>query len=357
MSALKKRLTIRDVARKASLSISTVSLVLNDKPNVSDGTRQKVQRTIDELGYHPQRIARGLASKVSGNIGFLLSDDHFSQAEPFYTRIFLGTEFAAREYSYYILLTTASRYFNSSRTVPRFLLERNVDGVIVAGRLNEKLLDYMTHLDLPIVLVDYEFKNRKISSVLIDNRAGILLAVKHLYELGHRAIGFVGGDIGHPSIAERFTAYRDGLQDLHLKFHESMAAIDEPDTGIENGFRAAQKLLAGNAPRPSAIIAANDALAIGCMQFARSINLKVPDELSLVGFDDIEMSSHTDPTLTTIRVFKEEMGKLAIQRLVEMIKSPKPAVVKTYVPVELVARASTGSPAANSRPTRIALSS
>ncbi len=341
---MKKRLTIRDVARKTSLSISTVSLVLNNKEHVSEETRRLVQRAIEELGYHPQRSARGLASRASGNIGFLLSEDHFSQAEPFYTKIFLGTEFAARDHHYYILLTTVSRQFHPQRTIPRFLLEKNVDGIIVAGWVNEKLLEYMTHLGLPIVLVDYEVERRKFSSVLIDNRNGMTAAVKYLNGIGHRAIGFVGGDMTHPSIAERYAAYRETLAGLSVIPDERWIVNDEDNTTIESGFRACAKLLSvSNGTRPTAIVAANDAMAIGCMQYAKSIGLKIPVDLSLIGFDDIDISAHTDPALTTVRVFKEEMGKVAIQRLVEMIKASKPSIVTTQVPVELVIRGSTQS--------------
>jgi LacI family transcriptional regulator len=340
---MKKRPTIRDVAQKASLSISTVSLVINDKKHVSDQTRTSVRQAIDELGYHPQRSARGLASRNSGNIGFLLSDDHFSQAEPFYTRIFLGTEFAARDLHYYILLTTVGRYFDPKRSVPRFLLERNVDGIIIAGQLNEKLIDYICGMDIPVILVDFELKRKSLSSVLIDNRGGIAAVANHLCSLGHRDIGFIGGDVSHPSIADRYAGYREAMAENSLTALESSISTDEPDTGLANGFEAARKVLTGSGSRPSAIIAANDAMAMGCAQFARSIGLKIPEHLSLVGFDDIEMSSHTDPPLTTVRVLKEEMGKIAVQHLVDMIRSPNPSVVTTRVPVELIIRGSTRS--------------
>src|SRR5690349_3574720 len=131
---MKRRPTIHDVAKRAELSISTVSLVLNNKSNVSESTREKVLQIIAELGYHPQRSARGLASSLSGNLGFILSEDHFSQAEPFYTKIFLGTEFEARAHNYYILLTTVETAPRADSTPPRFLLEQNVDGVIIAGK-------------------------------------------------------------------------------------------------------------------------------------------------------------------------------------------------------------------------------
>lgn len=337
---MSKRSTIRDVARKAGLSISTVSLVINKNGYVSEKTRTNVLRVVKELGYHPSRAAKGLASKTSGNIGFILSDDHFSQAEPFYTMIFLGTEFEARDHNYYILLTTVGKTFKDPESVPRFLLERNVDGVIIAGKINPKLVDYVDRLGLPMMLVDYTFPKKRISSVLIDNRKGAHLAVQHLVNLGHREIGFIGGDIVHPSLAERFLAYKDCLVENGITPNQNLMITDEPDSGMKNGSSAMRRMLERGG-KPTAIFAANDAMAIGCMQYVKQRGMKIPDDVAVVGFDDIETSSHVEPRLTTIKVFKEEMGALAVRSLIESVKSKSRTVVNTYMPVSLVVREST----------------
>lgn len=337
---MSKHPTIKDVALKAGLSPSTISLVLNNSGYVSPETRKKVLKLVKEIGYHPSRAAKGLASKTSGNIGFILSDDHFSQAEPFYTKIFLGTEFEARHHNYYILLTTVGNTFKAGEPVPRFLLERNVDGVIVSGRINPKLLDYIVRLGLPIVLIDFSLPRKSISSVLIDNHRGAHLAVQHLVECGHRDIGFIGGDISHPSIAERFLSFKETLVENGIAPNQKLIVGDESDTGIQNGFAAMQKMLEGGG-KPTALFAANDAMAIGCMQYLKKVGLKIPEDVAIVGFDDIESSSHVEPRLTTIKVFKEEMGAIAVRRLVEVVKSKSRAIVNTYVPVELVVREST----------------
>ncbi len=340
---MNRRPTIRDVARRASLSISTVSLVLNDKPHVTDSTREKVRRAIADLGYRPQQNARNLASRASGNIGFILTEDHFSQAEPFYTRIFLGTEFEARNHNYYILLTTIGHRFRKQAAVPRFLLDRNVDGVIIAGRIHEKFIEYVEKLGLPVVLVDYCCRQFRHSCVLIDNFRGAQAAVNHLIAGGHRAIGFIGGDISHPSLEARYQSYCETLQENGITFDPSLAVVDEKDSRIHNGYNATERLLRG-AKKPSAIFAANDAMAIGCMRYLNAAGLTIPRDMAVVGFDDIEMSSHVVPRLTTVRVHKEEMGKLAVRRIVEMIKSKTNSVVTIHVPVELIVRESCGIP-------------
>ncbi len=336
----KKRPTISDVAKLSECSPSTVSLVLNNRGYVSPTVRKRVLKVIKDLAYHPTRSARGLASQTSGNFGFILSDDHFSQAEPFYTRIFLGTEFEARNHSYYILLTTVGPTFNKSKDAPRFLLERNVDGVILAGKVNEELVDYIDALGIPIVLVDYVTPKRKHSSVVIDNLSGGHLAVSHLLSCGRREIAFLGGEIDHPSIAERYKGYQDALHEHGLTVDPAWASIEEPALRGVDGANAIKRIL-DRGKIPNGVFAANDAMAIGCVHYLRQRGISVPGDVSVVGFDDIDMSSQVEVPLTTIRVFKEEMGKLAVLRLVEAIKERTSNVVTTHVPVELVVRKST----------------
>ena len=337
---MKKRPTIRDVARLAGLSLSTVSLVINNRGYVSQETRRKVLKVVEELSYHPTRSAKGLASNTSGNIGFIVREDHFSQSEPFYTRIFLGTEIEARNHNYYTLLTTVGNKFNRNTDIPRFLLERNVDGIIIAGKINEKLVDYIDNLGVPVVLVDYELKRNRTSAVLIDNRGGAHAAVLHLLECGHKDIAFIGGDIEHPSIAERFATYKETLEENGILLNESLFVVDEEDTRVNNGLNAIEKIFNGGG-KPTAVFAANDAMAIGCVRYAKQMEMRIPGDLAVVGFDDIDISSHVEPPLTTVRVFKEEMGKLAVQRLVDIMSSKTQTVVTTHVPVELVVREST----------------
>ncbi|HEY6192695.1 MAG TPA: LacI family DNA-binding transcriptional regulator [Bacteroidota bacterium] len=340
---MKQRPTIEDVARATSLSISTVSLVLNNKSNVSDDTRRKVQKAIRTLGYHPLRSARGLASKASGNIGFILTDDHFSEVEPFYTHVFLGTEFEAREHNYYILLTTVPKRSKRGGAIPRFLQEKNVDGVIVAGKFNPLLIEHIDRLGLPIVLVDYAVQGAGYSTVLIDNFKGAKAATQHLIGNGRTEIAFVGGDPEHPSILERFEGYKSALRENGLPFNPQLVITDEDDTRIHNGYNAAERLLKQGG-KPTALFAANDAMAIGCMNYLKAARKRIPEDIAIVGFDDIELSSHVEPNLTTVRVFKAEMGKIAVKRIVEMIREKTRHVSTVHLPVELIVRASSGSP-------------
>ena len=333
--------TIKDVAEKAGVSLSTVSLVINRKKNVSEQMVRKVQRAIVDLNYHPRRTAQGLASKRTGNIGFILSDNHFSRAEPFYTKIFLGSEFEARNHNYYILLTTVQDKSNR-KTIPRFLLERNVDGVIVAGKVPATLLDIMQDYQLPILFIDYLPSKDigKYSAVLIDNEDGALQAVSYLIKLGHEKIAFIAGDIKHPSIRSRFEGYKKAIINSDIAFNENLIVCDEPYTAAINGYNAMCKLFRIR-HEFTAIFAANDAMAFGCLKCLKEKAIKVPEDVSLVGFDDVDIANQMEPHLTTIRVNKEEIGAIAVKNIVDMIVNVKKTVGKVYVPVDLIIRSST----------------
>jgi LacI family transcriptional regulator len=337
---VKKRPTIKDVARKSGLSASTVSLAINNSGYVSEKTRAKVMDVVKELGYHPTRAARGLASSTSGNIGFIVSEEHFAQAEQFYTRVFLGTEFEARLHDYYVLLTVVGRRFGNGASVPRFLLERNVDGVIVAGSVNDKFIEYIHAMGLPVVLVDYQVARSPFSAVLIDNRNGTRSAVSHLLDIGHTRIGFIGADLKHPGIAERFATYRSMLEEHNITPDPSWIITSEKLLTFKSGCDSAAKVLAAPS-RPDALLAANDSMAIGCLHCAKRAGLRIPEDIAIVGFDDLEVSSHVEPRLTSVRVHKEEMGKLAVRRLVDILRSKTTTQMTAHVRTELIVREST----------------
>jgi LacI family transcriptional regulator len=332
--------TIKDVAQKANVSIATVSLVINNKKRISDQTREKVNSVIKELNYHPSHSARGLVSSKTGNIGFILTEDHFLRSEPFYTRIFLGTEFEARQNEQYILLTTVPSVFSRNEKLPRFILERNVDGVIIAGKVSPQLIERLEKFNLPLAFVDYFPPSEKHPVALIDNVSGGLIATQHLIDIGHKKIGFVAGDINHPSIRDRFQAYKMALERAGIKYNTSWYVIDEDYPARKNGFNAAKNLLRKNKDI-TAIFACNDAMAIGVMQFLKENNYKIPEDISLIGFDDVEADLSLDPPLTTIRVSKIEMGVEVMRLMTDILKNKSRTSKKVLVPVELIVRKST----------------
>ncbi len=332
--------TIKDVAEKAKVSTATVSLVINDSKRISAETKKKVLKVIKQLNYHPSKSARDLVSQKTGNIGFILTDDHFLRTEPFYTRIFLGTEFEARTGNYYILLATIPSDYGDKNTLPRFILQRSVDGIIIAGKVPNAFITKLQEYDLPLVFVDYKPEMQKSPLVLIDNIQGGLLAATHLINYGHRNIAFIGGDISHPSIRDRLTGYNRALDNSGIKQNKKFVHTSSSYPNRQNGYDAAKILFSKN-KNITAVFACNDAMAIGVMHFLRDNGYSIPQDVSIIGFDDVEADLLIDPPLTTIRVPKFDLGAEALRVIKESIKNSNTKNKIILVPVELIVREST----------------
>jgi len=334
--------TIKDVAAKANVSTATVSHVINNKGRISPETTKKVLKTIKQLKYHPSRSARGLASHKTGNIGFIVTSDHFLKTEAFYTRIFLGVEFEAHRHDYYVLLTTTKSDFKNGDSLPRFVLEQSIDGIIVAGKIPKLLLETLCAQNIPLVILDYVPKYFECSSVLIDNVRGGLIATKHLIEYGHNNIAFISGEISHSSISDRLRGYKQALNEANIIIDERLIETNDEYLSMQNGYLATERLFKNN-KNITAIFAGNDTIAIGAMQYLKDNNFNIPDDISLIGFDDVETGSLLSPPLTSIQVPKIDLGIEGLQLLVNIINSENKMIRKTIVPVELKLRESTKS--------------
>ena len=331
--------TIKDVAKEANVSIATVSLVVHKHARISSETSKRVNKAIKKLNYHPSRSARRLVSQKTGNIGFILTEDHFLRSEQFYTSIFLGTEFEARNYEYYILLTSIPSDYSLKDHIPRFLIEKNVDGIIIAGKVPASIINLIEKYNLPVAFVDYYPPVKEYPVVLIDNISGGMTATQLLIKKNHKNIGFIAGDIEHPSISERFRGYKMAMERAGLGYSEINYIIDENYTARENGYNAAKKLLDINKDI-TAIFACNDAMAFGVLQFLKEIGIDVPGDISVIGFDDVEADLSLDPPLSSISVPKYEMGIEVMKLMAEMLNNKDATKKKILVPVELIERKS-----------------
>jgi len=326
----------------AGVSTSTVSLVLSQKGYVSETTRTKVQKVIDEYNYRPSRAARQLASDLTGNIGFIISDVHLSRSEAFYTRILLGSELEARNYDASIILSTIGRDLSIPDEVPRFLKEKAVDGIIIAGSVREDLVQYIHQEGIPVVLIDFRIKNLHLDNVFIDNRSGAHQAVEHLIHQNVERISFIGGSFYHPSIQERFEGYQIAMEKGglgNIARDETFHFLENDETTAEIGEKGMAHVLS-NIPDLEAVICVNDSTAMGCLQHLRKKELDVPRDLAVIGFDDVNMAAVTYPPLTSIHVPKIEMGVTAVRFLMDRIAHPNQVHQTRLMPVELVIRES-----------------
>ena len=332
--------TKKFVEKKQHVSTATVSLVIHNHKRISNNTRKKVQKAISDLKYYPSRMARGLVLKQTNNIGFLLTHDHFLRTEPFYTHIFLGTEFEARDHGYYILLNTVPKKFNKCDSLPRFVLEQNVDGIIIAGKVPPEIIKCLESYNVPLVFVDYYPPESEHSAVLIDNVDGAIQATEYLLKIGHKNIGFIGGDLSHPSMRDRFQGHRITIEKKGIQYESRFAVTTESATSRENGYHATAQLL-DSFPELTAIFASNDAMAIGAMQYIKEKGRKIPKDISVIGFDDVNADLFTDPPLSSMKVPKVELGAESLRLMLEILKNNIRKSKKIMIPVELVAREST----------------
>lgn len=334
MSAMRARTArIYEVARSAGVSIATVSRVANGTAPVDARTEKRVRAAMERLGYRPHALARGLAARRSHTIGLLITDI----LDPYFSEIVRGAQAQAELSDYAVLLGDASVHAAPDDVLVRRLLERRVDGLIVASsRTTEEYAALLKAEDVPVVCINGP-RGQFGHAVRIDHRAGATLAIAHLVELGHRRIAHVTGLAGVPTQEERLAAYRSALREAGLRYDPRLVVSGAGK--LDESREAAGRLLELDPP-PTALFAFNDRSAIGCYQAIREKGLRVGPDVSVLGFDDILMASWVEPPLTTVRQPREEMGRLAIDMLLSVLRGGSAADEVVVAPT-LVVRGST----------------
>ena len=328
--------TIRDIAKIAKVAPSTVSRALNNKGRMSNATRERIRQLAQELGYHPNINAKGLATNRTGNIGIIIHKRHKplpGSFYDFYGTIIIEVEEEAGNQGYNFIFSSV----DSKPIVPRCVQERRVDGLIIMGcDIGKDLILKLKGDGIPLVLVDNHIE--KVDSVAVDNTGGAYKAVEHLIELGHRKIGFIAERLTDLSFEERFEGYKLALKEHGLHYNPALVAegFKRPD----HGYVAMKKLL--ERAIPSAVFAANDSTAVGAIKAIKENGLRVPDDIAIVGFDDGGLASQAVPPLTTVRVFRDKMASAAAKRLIELIENPDQPPIQLRLPTELIIRESCG---------------
>lgn len=344
-----KRATIKDVARKAGVSTATVSFVLNANPKeaISEGVRRRVLEAARALSYHPSAAAAALARRRVRNVALVFYKDMDTITNPFYSFVVQGAVKEALERDYDLLFSYVDTTYAGYQSLPKIVREKNAGGVLFMRRIEPRMVKDIRGLGIPVVAVDYAPRMEGLDSVQIDNRRGGALAAEHLAQLGHERMGMFVPRHPAPSVEERLEGFRVGLDKRDLKFTKSSLIVTETFT-YEAGYQAALAVLA-KTPL-TGFFCANDEMAAGVLRAAHELGLRVPKDISVVGFDDITMSNYTDPPLTTVGVVKEHMGRRAMARLIELVERTDDRVKTEIAPVELVSRSSTG--VARERPSR-----
>ena len=328
--------TIHEVALRAGVSAATVSHVINGTRFVSDEARQRVTAAMDELDYRPNTLARSLRRGRTQTIGLILPDS----SNPFFAEIAHGIEQAAFARGYNVILCNTDGNIHKERLYLHLLADKQVDGVLLDTEAHDPqaLRSYLP-AHLPVVLVDRDFADNPFDVVLADSLQGAQEAVAYLIGQGHRRIACMSGPQNLLSAAQRREGYSHTMNQAGLEIRPEWIypGAFRPDVGRQ-GARQLLKLQ----PAPTAIFACNDMLAIGALRAATDLGLHVPDDFSVVGFDDVEMASFTSPTLTTIAQPKQEISRRAVERLIQKIGAPAEGGVRELVPTRLILRESTG---------------
>lgn len=339
LSFMPINVSIWDVAKRAGVSISTVSKALNNRIHVNPKTREKVQQVAKQLRYHPSAFGRGLVLRHTENIGFVIDRTPLRLfSNPFYSRVLEGIEEELLRQDYNLLISAHSLLHNKE-SLPKFVREKNTDGLILTGKIADKFILELYHRNIPLVLVDNHLCEPELDCVVTDNENGARQAVNHLIELGHRKIGMLRGSGKHVSVVERWQGYLTALKSNNIIPEKQWIA--EGDVTTQGGMEAMGKLLSQTKELPTALFTFNDAMATGAMQVLRANNIAIPDQISIVGFDDTDEAIHVIPPLTTIHVAKEEMGRVAAQLLIRRIQRKKVVPQRVVLTTSLVVREST----------------
>ncbi|WEK55055.1 MAG: LacI family DNA-binding transcriptional regulator [Candidatus Cohnella colombiensis] len=324
---------IRDIAKLAGVSVTTVSKVINNLPNVSPSTRARVQQVIQDQQFIPSHTARGLVKGKSKTIGMFLTT---SLAHPFFSKVVVGLESALKKTGYDLLYLTLD--WNPEYSLVRHCLSRNVEGVLIFGfQENDLNFEEIIQSEIPTVFIDLDMMGRRAGYVTSENVESIKNAVYYLHELKHRKIAFVNGHLDSYVGKQRFEGYRRGIQELGLPYFAEYISIG--DFTKESGYAAMKGFMQLEEP-PTAVVCSSDMIAIGVIEAAGEAGLSIPQDLSVIGFDDIELAKHTIPALTTVHQDFDTIGNQSILLLNDLINTPHSPPPALIIPTKFVIRKS-----------------
>jgi DNA-binding LacI/PurR family transcriptional regulator len=336
--------TIRDVAQAAGVSLQTVSNVIHEKPFVRAEVQQRVRQAIAELNYHPSKAAQTMRRQSSRTLGYFVADPNpRGLADPYYGEVLAGLCEVTRAHDYSLQI----EWLDSSQPLQAeaFLKPwrtRQIDAAILflpgAAGAHDELLTALVAAGAPFAIVEQPAPAGAAYSLLVANYEGAYTATKTLIEAGHRRIAFVDSVQRWPNIDQRGQGYAAALRAASLA--QSILTFSSPDWTAEGGMQATEQLLA-HTPRPTAILAASDMLAVGAMFCLKQYGLRIPADMALIGFDDWEFTRYLDPPLSTIRLPAQQLGRQAAQLLIDHLQGRPPAQRQVVLPTELVLRSST----------------
>lgn len=327
------RVTIKDVAARVGVTDMTVSRVVNGSGPVSDSVRQRVNEAIEELGYVPNRLARGLRSNRTHTIALMVTDI----TNPFFTTVARGVEDAASDRDHLVLLCNTDESEEEELRYLEMLSQQNVDGVLlVPARTGVRSLEFAAKRGLPVVLIDRRGPTQQHSVVRCDARKGAADMARHLVGLGHRRFSVLAGPVGVTTSDDRVAGFLDALGELRDQATVTHGPLS-PASGRERAIEAMSAK-----QRPTALFGLNNFVTIGALQGLTSLGIRVPEDLALVGFDDLPPAMIGQPFLTVVSQPAYDMGHRAVELLLEQLRHPENPSQEILLPTELLVRQSSG---------------
>ncbi len=331
--------TINEIAQKANVSTATVSMVLNNKPGISYATREKVLKIVEEYGYSLPPLKKNY-SRNKGKIQLAIYKKHAKIIgdTPFFQALIEGIESKARHNSYQLTFNYLSCQSDTD-TIIADMRENAIDGMILLGtEMEEQDFIRFTKTDIPILLLDSYFLNVNANYITIDNINGVYKATRHLLENGHRQIGYLKSSILIQNFKERYEGYMKALSKEGIVPDALYSVPLRPS--MDGAYEDMLRYLSQNAQLPTAFVADNDIIAFGAMKALKEKNIRIPEDVSIVGFDDMPFCTMIEPKLTTINVDKNALGQLAVENLIQMMNRKNKIFSKTTLEVTLIQRES-----------------
>ncbi|MHC1783513.1 MAG: LacI family DNA-binding transcriptional regulator [Anaerolineaceae bacterium] len=328
--------TIREVAKLAGVAPITASRVINDSGYASEDVRQRVKQAAQQLDYVPNYLARSLKSKRTHTLALVITDI----TNPFWTTVARGVEDSASEKGYNVIFCNTDESAQKQKAYLQTIIQKQVDGVLLVPTSSEdNPIVFLRQHNVQVVLLDRILPNTEVDVVRCDSKGGAYQLVKLLIKLGHRRIGIFRGPYGVSSADDRMAGYRLALQETGFEINDQLVFTGE--FSVDSGYQMTKRLLSMS-PRPTAMFASNNFIAIGALKALRDAHVVVPDEMSIVGFDDLPLAIVVDPFLTVADQPAYEMGRAATQRLLEHLDGVvTDEVQETILPVSIIERKST----------------
>ena len=329
-----KYITLKMVAERAEVSVNTASRAINNKPDINEETKKKVLKVAQELGYVRNATAVALRTRKTGTIGVVIADNR----NPFYAEVLNGMEVAARKKNYHIILANTQRDYKKEEEAINLLLAKRVDGLLITPvQDRDDDIKNLIEANIPFVVVGRDFENIEVDAVYNDEIKGGFLAIENLIKKGHKRIALINGFLHKSPAKGRLEGYKNALKKYGIPFDDALVSVGDID--VKDGYERTKQLLEKGL-NFTAIFAYNDMMAFGAMRAIKEKGLRIPEDIGLVGYDDIPFSSLISPPLTTIKLKKHDLGVESVKLLFSRINGSRKKMKKIMLDVELHIRES-----------------